>query len=142
MFEFMAIDFAGSDVAFRKTATQSTTFKNSSKFSAAQAVDGAMGTFCHTDLADYSASWTVDLGSSGFKINSVSVFNRYCIDAQDAPMCLCRLTNATVELLNHTNDVVGSANFGNTCGDLNPVIDFSPCVVSDVLRAIDCQFSL
>jgi hypothetical protein len=127
MFEFMAYDSANTDVASGKTATQSTTFKNNSKFLPGNAVDGLTSTFSHTDSADISATWEVDLGQD-FTITSVSVLNRWCVDINDGPGCLCRLSGATVDLLNASNGVVASSSFGNTCGDTNPILDFKTCV--------------
>jgi hypothetical protein len=127
MFEFMAYDSANTEVAAGKTAAQSTTHKNSSKFLAASAVDGLPSTFSHTDMADLSATWEVDLGQD-FTITSVSVLNRWCSDANDALRCLCRLSGATVDLLDASNGVVASSSFGDTCGDANPILDFKTCV--------------
>jgi hypothetical protein len=95
-------------------ATQSTTFKNNSKFLADNAVDGLTSTFSHTDLADILATWEVDLGQE-FPITSISVLNRWCVDMNDGPGCLCRLSGATVDLLDASNNVVASSSFGNTC---------------------------
>jgi hypothetical protein len=114
MFEFMAYDSANTDVASGKMATQSTTFKNNSKFLADNAVDGLTSTFSHTDLADILATWEVDLGQE-FPITSISVLNRWCVDMNDGPGCLCRLSGATVDLLDASNNVVASSSFGNTC---------------------------
>ena len=127
MFEFMAYDLTSTDVASSKTATQSTTEQNQSKFTPGNAVDGLASTFSHTALTDTLATWEVDLGQD-FTIASVSVLNRWCKDVNDAAGCLCRLSGATVDLLDASNGWVASASFGDTCGDTNPILDFNTCV--------------
>ena len=126
MFEFNAYTSSGQEVAVGKSAVQSSTLKNNNlKFGPANAVDGNNSTFSHTD--DGAASWEVDLGQD-YRIRNISIRNRYCQDVNDATGCLCRLTGATVDLLDSTSSVVHSASLGNTCGQLNPSLDFNLCV--------------
>lgn len=129
MFEFQAFTDSGEEVAQGKTATQSSTFKNNSKFAASQAVDGDISTFSHTDNA---ATWEVDLAQA-YNISFISIKNRYCGDSSDQPGCLCRLSHATVQLLDSQRNIVKSASFDDTCGDFNPAIDFEPCVSNSIL---------
>ncbi|KAL3787484.1 hypothetical protein HJC23_001134 [Cyclotella cryptica] len=126
MFEFHAYTPSGQEVAIGKTAKQSSTLKNNQeKFGPANAVDGNDSTFSHTDNG--AASWEVDLGQD-YRISSISIKNRYCQNVNDPFGCLCRLTGATVDLLDRTSSVVHSASFGNTCGQLNPSVDFNLCL--------------
>jgi hypothetical protein len=127
MFEFMAYDSSSTDVAPGKAVTQSTTQNN--KFGAGKAVDRNNSTFSHTASYDTSATWEVELGQY-YTITSVSVLNRWCVDINDGPGCLCRLSGATVDLLDASNGDVASASFGDTCGKLNPILDFNTCSVS------------
>ena len=85
-----------------------------------------MTTFTHTDISDTSATRAVDLGAE-FDISAVEVVNRYCGDKADALQCMCRLSKATVDLLDSSDNVVGTYVFGDTCGDTNPSIDFGIC---------------
>jgi hypothetical protein len=135
MFEFKAYDSTNSDVALEKMATQSSTQANKSKFLPDKAVDGDTTTFSHTDISDTSATWEVDLGQDS-TITSISVLNRWCVDVNDGPACLCRLSGAIVELFDGTNSVVASASFGDTCGDANPVLDFNTCAVSEFITIL------
>jgi hypothetical protein len=135
MFEFMAYDSTNTDVALGKPTSQSSTLANKSKFLPGKAVDGDMATFSHTDTADTSATWEVDLGQD-YTITSVSVFNRWCVNVDDGPACLCRLSRATVELLDDVDRVIASARFGDTCGDVKPALDYNTCAVSSSLLNI------
>ena len=118
-----------------KAASQSSTLWNDSKYAAGDAVDGsASSTFSHTDLGDTAPYWEVDLGGA-FEITAIDVLNRYCGNADDFDGCLCRLGNATVDLLDDGGASQGVYRFGNTCGDLNPVIDLGTSCGSAVSRA-------
>jgi hypothetical protein len=88
-------------------------------------VDGDTSTFSHTD--DLAATWEVDLGQD-YNISFVSIKNRFCGGISDTSGCLCRLTGARVTLFDSNSNAVKSASFDNTCGNLNPVLDFDPCV--------------
>jgi hypothetical protein len=124
-YEIRAIDGATKkDVAFSKAASQSSTLWNNSKFAARNAVDGSTSSFSHTDSADAASYWEVDLGGA-FEIATIDVLNRYCGNVNDASGCLCRLSNATVDLLDGGGVSHGVYRFGNTCGVLNPVIDLA-----------------
>ena len=126
MFEVKAYDLNGAEIELVGTnATQSSTFGNNDKFAASKAVDGDSTTFSHTNDAD--AFWKVDLAQGG-QIGTISVENRWCKNRSDPSGCLCRLSNATVSLLDRMGDVVTTASFGNTCGDLNPGLSFDSCV--------------
>ena len=67
-----------------------------------------MTTFTHTDISDTSATWAVDLGGADFDVSAVKVVNRYCGDKADALQCMCRLSKATVDLLDGSDNIVGT----------------------------------
>ena len=102
----------GINVALGKTATQGSTFRNKAKFDASNAIDGDMETFSHTQKK--GCNWLeIDLGSS-LEIEGVVLHNRPCKD-NDAAGCLCRLSHATVSLLNDAGQWVPGTWIGNTC---------------------------
>lgn len=126
MFEFKAYTIYGQLVSFDgSTAVQSSTFKNSLKYAASKAVDGSITTFSH--INDNNAFWQVDLAQAQ-QISFVSIVNRWCGSSSDPSGCLCRLTNATISLLDSQQEVVESACLGSTCADLNPGLNFDLCV--------------
>jgi hypothetical protein len=122
MFELQAYTNAGEEVATKKVATQSSTFANNPKYAASKATDGDVTTFSHT--SDSNASWEVNLGQN-YSIDSVHIKNRWCKSKDDAPGCLCRLSNAKLSLLDEKGSVVMVANTGNTCGKLELEYGFS-----------------
>ena len=120
MFELQALS-SGVNIALNKTATQSSTLGTKS---ASFAVDGNVATFSHTD--DINAMWEVDLGDV-FSLESVFIKNRWCGDPSDANGCLCRLSGATLSLLNDQGEVVSVESIGNTCGEYDLSFDVSSC---------------
>ncbi len=94
MVEFQAYTDSFEEVAQGKMTTQSSLYGNNAKFDACKAVDGDSLTFSHT--SDAAATWEVDLGQD-YNVGYISVKNRDC---KRSPFCLCRLSNATVTLLN------------------------------------------
>lgn len=125
MFEFHAYTDSGEEVAQGKTATQSSNYRNDIKFAASHALDGDISTFSHT--YDAAATWKVDLAQV-YNISLISIKNRYCQDNSDKPGCLCKLSHATVKLLDEQGNVVKSSIFDDTCGDMNPALNFDLCV--------------
>jgi hypothetical protein len=131
VFEVEVYSEGGQNVAVGKHATQSSTpqgddgsaFKT---FDASRAVDGSASTFSETADSDSDPWWQVDLGGDYF-IQSVQILNRYCVDHTDPNGCLCRLSNATVSLieLDQTSDVVATRSLGDTCDLLNIGVSFS-----------------
>jgi len=117
------------NVALGKTATQSSTFRsNDGKFGANNAVDGDSGTFIHTEST--SAWWMVDLEAL-FSVESISILNRWCKDSTDPHGCLCRLSNASVSLLDGNNDTVAAFSTTDTCGTSEIVHSFiTPCLTA------------
>lgn len=109
LFEIEAIS-AGVNVAKNAGATQSTTFE---QFYASNAVDNDSATFSHTN--DDSPWLEVDLGKD-FAIDSIKITNRWCGNEDDVQGCLCRLTNATVSLLDENDSTVSSVLLDDTCG--------------------------
>ena len=135
LFQFVAEDPNGADLTSSKAATQSSTFKdNINRFGPANAVDGDPVSFIHTNSGDVDPNpvWTVELGMNS-EVSLVMIENRYCGDITDAANCLGRLSNATVELLDSQDEVVGSQSFGDTMGVLDPFLDFNTCVSDFIL---------
>jgi hypothetical protein len=127
MFEVHVIDTDDNNVAASKPSSQSSTLK---LFNAGRAVDGDITTFSHTDVSVQAAAssvwWKVALGDE-FRIKSVTIKNRYCSNPSDSAGCLCRLTDATVSLLNHLGTPVATQSVGDTCGKQDLLLeDFIP----------------
>eukprot|EP00804_Cyclotella_cryptica_P004539 CCRYP_006893-RC/>CCRYP_006893-RC protein AED:0.59 eAED:0.42 QI:0/-1/0/1/-1/0/1/0/555 len=113
MFELQAYSLSGVNVAMQGSASQSTTYANDQKFAAGMAIDGSNSTFSHTTGSD--AFWEVDL-KGAIDINKVLVLNRWCRSENDSKGCLCRLSYATLTLLDQNDSIVATETFGNTCG--------------------------
>ena len=129
MFEVQVLS-SGINIAPGKPSSQSSTFKS---FGASLAVDGKMNTFSHTNVAssDSSVWWKVDLGAE-LPIESVTVMNRWCGSSSDPSGCLCRLSYATLLLIDGNGDIVATQSVGDTCGELEVLFDdFSLVVFSD-----------
>ena len=112
---------SGKNVATGKSSTQSSTFKN---FGASLAVDGKSDTFSHTNVTsgDSTAWWQVELGDA-LPVDSVTVINRPCGGSHDPNGCFCRLSQATLLLLDKTGVIVATQSFGDTCGKREIVLD-------------------
>ncbi|KAL3794097.1 hypothetical protein ACHAWO_010948 [Cyclotella atomus] len=117
VFEVEAIS-SGVNVAAFKAARSSTTLK---QFNASNAIDNNPTTFSHTN--DRSAWLEIDLKHAA-AIESVNITNRFCGNIGDASGCLCRLTNATVSLLDELSVVITEKVLGNTCGVLGVANSF------------------
>jgi osmotically-inducible protein OsmY len=111
-FEVQVIS-SGANVALLGTASQSSTLNNNAKFAASKAIDADNTSFSHT--ADSQAWWEVTL-SDTVEVESIVILNRWCQNVADAPGCMCRLTGATISLLDQNDVQVGTANIGDTCG--------------------------
>ena len=118
VFEVKVLNSYNLNIAKGGIATQSSTFKNSqAKFGANNAVDGDFATFTHTD--DPSPWWQVDVGEN-YDISSIEIVNRWCSDINDSANCLCRLSGATITLIDdHGTDVTSISTGSNTCGQAN-----------------------
>jgi hypothetical protein len=111
---------SGINVAAGKNASQSSSTWG--QFYASKAVDNNPSTFSHTNDGD---AWLeINLGQNAAAMESVNITNRFCCDINDASGCLCRLTNATVSLLDESSAVINEEVLGNTCGVLNVVNSF------------------
>jgi hypothetical protein len=133
MFEVQVFS-QGVNVALQATAIQSSTFVSGSgtSFGASNAIDGDHSTFSHT--RDASSWWEVDLGGS-YSVESVNIKNRWCKNPSDPSGCLCKLSHATVSLVDGNGALVASASTNNTCGMLNvhlPYLDPS-CTITSCL---------
>jgi hypothetical protein len=111
MFGFHAFS-KGIDIASSGTASQSSTLFGRYSFDASLALDGDTTTFSHTD--DANAFWEVDLGVS-YSIESVTIENRWCRKPNDPKQCLCRLSNATLVLIDESGLSVSTVPMGDTC---------------------------
>jgi hypothetical protein len=110
------------NVARGKSATQSSTLNNQSKFAASRTIDGKYGTYSHTNDAN---PWLqVDLQDT-YSVDFIAIANRYCgSNPSDPKKCLCHLSNARVSLLDASGTVVQSKTIGDTCGMHDVYIDF------------------
>ena len=96
------------------SAEQSSTFKGKeSKFGAAKAIDGDTGTFSHTSAGPDSY---LKVNVESQVIQGVKIHNRWCGDPSDPSECLCRLSGATVSLINSRGNPIESTTLGDTCG--------------------------
>jgi hypothetical protein len=128
LFELRAFSSSG-NVAHGKSASQSSTYGE--QFSASNAVDGNTNTFSHTKDSN---SWLeVDLGAN-FDISSINIINCCCQSVNDPLNCLCRLSNATLSLMDDSDKVIASKTIGDTCGQftLEYVFEAAPefCQIS------------
>jgi hypothetical protein len=127
MFEVQIIDTGDNNVAARKPSSQSSTLN---LFNAGRAVDGVISTFSHTDVsvqAVASSVWWKVVLEDEFRIKSVRIKNRYCSNPSDSAGCLCRLTNATVSLVDSEGAAVATQSVGDTCGKQDLLVeDFIP----------------
>jgi hypothetical protein len=112
LFEVQVIS-SGANVALLGTASQSSTLNNNARFAASKAIDAANSTFSHTDD---SQAWCEVTLSDTVEVESIVILNRWCQNVADAPGCMCRLTGATISLLDQNDVQVGTANIGDTCG--------------------------
>jgi hypothetical protein len=114
MFEVRVIS-SGTNVALGKPSSQSSTLN---AFGSQLAVDGKNNTFSHTNVAAGGSPvwWKVDLGNK-FAIESVLVLNRWCVSPADPNGCLCRLSQASLFLMDSNSEVVASQSVGSTCGE-------------------------
>eukprot|EP00956_Cyclotella_meneghiniana_P035645 scaffold116778_cov90-Cyclotella_meneghiniana.AAC.1 len=122
MFE-MQLFSAGVNVALNGTANQSSTLQT---WNASNAIDNDPSTFSHTGLGDKNAWWELELNENHV-LDHLTVVNRYCQDVNDAPACLCRLSNATILLLDENDVVVRTESLGDTCNQLELDLDLSSC---------------
>ena len=120
MFE-VEVFSSGNNVASGKTSSQSSTLKS---YGASLAVDGKMNTFSHTSLLSSGVTdwWQLDLGAE-LPIESVTVMNRWCGSPSDPNGCLCRLSNATLSLIDSKGDIVATQSVGDTCGQQELLFD-------------------
>jgi hypothetical protein len=63
-----------------------------------------------------------------YSIDSVSIANRWCNSPSDPLGCLCRLSNASVSLLDENDAVIATTSTNNTCGVSQLLLGFpAPC---------------
>ena len=86
------------------------------------AIDNSAYSFSHT--ADSNAWLQVSLGQQ-VEVDSVEILNRWCTDITDPIHCLCRLSNATVSLLDSEGSVIASQSTGDTCDKPSFKLDFT-----------------
>ena len=124
LFEVQTLSVNDVNVALNKPTTQSSTL-----FSPSLAVDGDVTTYSSTTTDDFAAWWQVDLDGS-YQLKSVNIKNFYCTDSSDPEGCLCRLSGATVSVLNEVGDVVSTKVLGDTCGVHDIDVNLSTCIES------------
>lgn len=122
MFEFQAIS-NGTNAALGKVAEQSSTLNNNLNRRATAAVDGDNSTFSHTMSGLNNTWWYVDLGQAA-NVQRVIILNRWCTNITDPTGCLCRLSDASLSLLDESNVTVSSSTLGNTCNETVVTLDF------------------
>jgi hypothetical protein len=116
MFKPLPFSDAGKEVATKEVATQSSLLYNNPKYAASKATDGDEMSFLHVNL------------SQDYSIRSICIKNRWCKDKDDAPGCLCGLSNAKLSLLDGKASLVKLIDTGDTCGKLELEYGFSyPC---------------
>ena len=112
---------SGNNIAVGKPSRQSSTLNY---FVASRAVDGKLNTFSHTNVATSGSPvwWEVNLENE-FPIESVTILNRWCGSPVDPNHCLCRLSNATLSLIDSNGVIVGTQNTGDTCVEQEVLLD-------------------
>ena len=125
MFEVEILS-SGSNVAVRKSASQSTNLKDN-KLLAEDAVDGDNSTFSHT-LSEYESWWQVDIEQTEI-IQTVQIVNRFCGDETDTLNCMCRLSHANLEIYDGSGSTtpLASRALGDTCSRFTVVETFESC---------------
>lgn len=115
--------------AVGKTATQSSNYvrPNGQVLGASLAVDGDNSSFSHTSSNDPSPWFMVDL-ESDLELSHVLIANRACT-TQNADSCLCRLSDATIDLMDEQDNVIVQQSLGNTCAKHYIQIYFPKCAV-------------
>jgi hypothetical protein len=127
MIELQAQSSGGVNVALEGTASQSSDLKYGEVLNASRAIDGSYASYSSTN--DTNATWELVLPQS-FPIESVIVVNGYCGNNSDSdPLgCLCRLSNATILLIDEFDAVIANRSAGDTCNQ------------DVVLEAFDAQY--
>ncbi|KAL7522316.1 hypothetical protein ACHAWX_007006 [Stephanocyclus meneghinianus] len=121
VFEVEVFNSDGINVAANKNTTQSSTWQG--QF-ASYAVDENQTTYSST-LKENRAWWQVDLEEMTL-IESVTIFNFYCIYESDPLECSARLSNSTLLLTDDDDVVVASKQIGYTGGRLELTFYFQP----------------
>jgi hypothetical protein len=124
MFE-VQVFAGGNNVALKKPATQSSTLNNNAKLNATAAVDDDSTTFSHTSSSESSHWWQVDLEGLS-SIEDITIQNRHCGN-EETRKCLCRLSFATVSLLDASDKNIASFTLGNTCGKSQVPVRITAC---------------
>lgn len=110
MFELQAYS-SGVNVALLGTANQSSSLN---ELFAYKAIDGSYSTYSQTN--DSNAFWELILPRT-FPIENVLIVNADCGEFSSADQlgCLCRLSNATLVLLDEFGEVATTRTVGDTC---------------------------
>ncbi|KAL3782676.1 hypothetical protein ACHAWO_002601 [Cyclotella atomus] len=121
IFEVKAFSSDDVNIALTGDASQSSTLNSGTP--ASNAIDGSDTTVAHTANGDPNPWWQVDFASSS-SLKSVEIKNRHCAGA---PVCLCRLSGATVSVTNELGEVIDTKILGNTCEVSDISLDLSTC---------------
>ena len=114
--------------ALGKPAYQSSDHEFSSSGNVAMAsyaVDGDLSTFSSTNSDDNSAWLMVDL-EEDTTLKNVMIANRNCVN-ENVNQCLCRLSYASVQILDEHDNIIDEQNLGSTCGKYNVLAQFPKC---------------
>lgn len=116
----------GIEVASQGIATQSSTFRNDARFSAANANDGIDSSFSHTEST--ADSWWQLEFQRPLGLEQILILNRYCRNEMDPAGCLCRMSFARIELYDELDSVIKTITLGDTCNQLSISASFSQCI--------------
>ncbi|KAL7486909.1 hypothetical protein ACHAW6_012504, partial [Cyclotella cf. meneghiniana] len=121
---------SGVNVSLDGSATQSSTLKDHIRFQASNVIDGNNSTFCHTNDKNV---WLEVVLKDPADIESIVIFNRWCVDPLDPSACLCRLSYSTLKLYSEHGSLVSAQTIGDTCG--SPIVSqqFTTCSSSTAL---------
>jgi len=111
----------GSCLAVGKTATQSSTYDDSTPASAA--IGGSdKYSFSLTDRSDQNAWWEVDLAEET-SIKSIYIGQHMCKDAPDPIECFCHLSESSILLMDSSDLIISNYTFDKICARRH-VIEF------------------
>ena len=113
--------FNTSCVNIAKTSSQSSTYKG---FVASYAVDRDNATFSRTEK-EQDAWLEVNLEEI-VQVCSIGIQNRWCKNVNDKKGCLCKLSGATLSLIDELGQTIPDTpvSLDNTCDQLNIKVHF------------------
>ena len=127
--------FNTSCINIAETASQSSTYR---QFDAYYAVDRDNSTFSRTQ--NEQGAWLeVDLGEI-VQVCSIGIQNRWCKNINDPKHCLCRLSGATLSLIDELGFTIPDTpvSLGNSCDQLNLKVHFDQKAAFCSASVSDC----